>query len=178
MYCPKCSQQQIPEAARFCSRCGFHLRVVRALLTEDISQTVATAAQLPDRSLRKRDLSIGAAIMFFVAFLTSVITADLPPSDGTPIVLLIVAWLPVMLLINIGPLIRYFIHGDGSSARAKNSFPAQPAHNLLPSQNAPVSGFARQRVNTAEITQPPTVTEHTTNLLSGEYQTSHSRLKR
>jgi hypothetical protein len=32
MYCPKCSQQQISEKQRFCSRCGFALSAVAELL--------------------------------------------------------------------------------------------------------------------------------------------------
>jgi ribosomal protein L37E len=32
MYCPKCSQQQVSEEVRFCSRCGFSLSAVRELI--------------------------------------------------------------------------------------------------------------------------------------------------
>lgn len=32
MYCPRCSQQQVSEETKFCSRCGFPLRLVSELL--------------------------------------------------------------------------------------------------------------------------------------------------
>jgi len=35
MYCPKCSQQQISDNIRYCSRCGFPLNVVVDLLAYD-----------------------------------------------------------------------------------------------------------------------------------------------
>lgn len=105
--------------------------------------------------------------MFFVAFMVAVITIDLPPSHGAPVGLLIVAWM-LMTAINIVPLVRYFIQGDASSSKPKENFPSHLAQNLLPPQNVPVNGFARQRVSTADLRQPLTITEHTTNLLGGE----------
>ena len=35
MFCPKCSQEQISDETRFCSRGGFQLNVVKALLAEE-----------------------------------------------------------------------------------------------------------------------------------------------
>ena len=35
MYCPKCSQQQVSEEVRFCSRCGFLLTGVAELIKND-----------------------------------------------------------------------------------------------------------------------------------------------
>jgi uncharacterized membrane protein YvbJ len=35
MYCPKCSQQQISDEMRFCSRCGFPLGAVKELIAND-----------------------------------------------------------------------------------------------------------------------------------------------
>ncbi|MET0753730.1 MAG: zinc ribbon domain-containing protein, partial [Pyrinomonadaceae bacterium] len=85
MFCPKCSQQQISDETRFCSRCGFELNVVKALLaSDDAPQSVEI--QKPDRSLRPRDMTIGAGIMFFFAFIVAVITVDMPPSHSSRIV--------------------------------------------------------------------------------------------
>jgi predicted amidophosphoribosyltransferase len=32
MYCPQCSQEQVSEEMRFCSRCGFPLAIVSQLV--------------------------------------------------------------------------------------------------------------------------------------------------
>lgn len=35
MHCPQCGQHQISEETRFCSRCGFHLAAIAAVLATD-----------------------------------------------------------------------------------------------------------------------------------------------
>ena len=49
MYCPKCSQLQISEEMRFCSRCGFALGAVRELVASG-NAGVETGAGAPPRS--------------------------------------------------------------------------------------------------------------------------------
>lgn len=50
MYCPKCSQQQVSDEVRFCSRCGFLLSAVAEIVKND--------GKLPDVSnLLKKKLS-------------------------------------------------------------------------------------------------------------------------
>src|ERR1044072_6323524 len=111
MFCPKCSQEQFSDETRFCSRCGFQLNVVKALLTEE-SSSANDAVVKPDRSLRKRDMTIGAAIMFFFALVAAAITVDMPASHSARITLLVIAWLILSLLINIKPIIQYFLRAD------------------------------------------------------------------
>lgn len=66
MYCPRCSQEQTSEAVRFCSRCGFRLGAVRALLAdggadEESAPAGTTPASPPPR---QRDVNFGAGLMF------------------------------------------------------------------------------------------------------------------
>jgi hypothetical protein len=51
MFCPQCAQQQVSETVRYCSRCGFPL--------EGVSAVVASGGQLPMRYLQSasRELS-------------------------------------------------------------------------------------------------------------------------
>ena len=178
MFCPKCSQQQSAEEARFCSRCGLQLGVVKALLADDDRAADARGGAAPDRSLRTRDVSVGAALMFFVALVLAIIAVDMPPSFNSRVYPLVVAWLALMLLVNIGPLMRYFL-GTGAPRRANDAAATAAAPDLttkvaaasrrsaLPpaTEGVPASAFGAQRVNTAEVVHPPSVTDHTTNLL-------------
>jgi hypothetical protein len=175
MFCPKCSQEQVSDETRFCSRCGFQLNVVKALLTED-GLAQPSEIQKPDRSLRKRDLTIGAGLMFVFAFIVAALTVGMPPSHSARILFLIVAWLVLSLLINIKPLIQYFMRGENTAKDDKNYLPSKPAANLfspaerhnaaLPTAQSIPADLLMPNVNTAEFAQPSSVTEPTTNLLN------------
>jgi hypothetical protein len=63
MFCPKCSQAQVSEQVRFCSRCGFRLDAVKELIENDALAEKPRAhaeTSLPPQ----KDISIGAALMF------------------------------------------------------------------------------------------------------------------
>ena len=172
MFCPKCSQEQVSDETRFCSRCGFQLNVVKALLADDSApQNLET--RKPNRSLNKRDLTIGAALMFVFAFIVATLTVSLPPNHSARILFLIVAWLLLSLLINIKPLIQYFMRGE-TSATDENRLPSNRASGLfsktdkqsLPTAESIPADLLMPSVNTADFAQPPSVTEPTTNLLN------------
>jgi hypothetical protein len=175
MFCPKCSQEQVSDETRFCSRCGFQLNVVKALLTED-SFPQTSEVQKPDRSLRKRDLTIGAALMFVAAFIVATLTVGLPQNHSARILFLIVAWLLLSLLINIKPLIQYFMRGENNAPDDKNRLTSKPASNLfsqaerphaaLPTAQSIPADFITKSAKTAEMAQPLSVTEPTTTLLN------------
>lgn len=175
MFCPKCSQQQISDEARFCSRCGFQLGVVKALLADDGLGSQALGTVALDRSLRKRDATIGALFMFIAALIVAAVTVDLPPSHSARIVFLIIAWLGLSLLINIVPVLRYFFNGDAASRTTSAGLApgliTQSSHTtrnaaLPPAHTAPVTNFTWQQMNTTEVVQPSSITENTTNLLN------------
>lgn len=171
MFCPKCSQQQISDEIRFCSRCGFELNVVKALLASDAPQN--SEIQKPDRSLRKRDMTVGAGIMFFFALVAAIITVDMPPSHSSRIILLFVAWLILSLLINIKPIIGYLLRADNSApatedfslSKTISNFASRSKKALPEARGVPASDLVMPNLNTAEMIQPPSVTESTTNLL-------------
>ncbi|HEY8561765.1 MAG TPA: zinc ribbon domain-containing protein [Pyrinomonadaceae bacterium] len=173
MYCPKCSQEQISDETRFCSRCGFQLNVVKALLSED-GLPQSPEIQKTDRSLRKRDLTIGAALMFFFALVVAAVTVELPPGHSNRIVALVVAWLLLSLLINVKPIVEYFMRGD-NGGRGERNLSSKPVSNFstserqnsgLPSaQSIPVD-LVMPGANTAEMIHHSSVTESTTNLLN------------
>ncbi|HWT02266.1 MAG TPA: zinc ribbon domain-containing protein [Pyrinomonadaceae bacterium] len=193
MYCPKCSQQQPSDEVRFCSRCGFQLGVVKELLaqTEAPAQAAAVEPLQPARGLRKRDVTVGALLMLVVALVVVLFPDTTPPPvrDGQ-LVLTIALFLVLVLFINfVGHLLRAVnkIFGEDEAAprRGQLSQPQTPAPDLStkvsaggrdraalpPARSVPAASFNPPRVNTAEMLQPPSITEHTTSLL-GDKRTS------
>ena len=171
MFCPKCSQQQVSDETRFCSRCGFQLNVVKALLSdESLSQN--TQIQKVSRSFNKRDMTIGAALMFVFAFIVGAITVDMPPSSSVRLIFLTIMWFVLVLLINIKPIIQYFLRPDsppvdGPVSKTSPNLFSKPNSNALPTaQSIPAEDLVTPRFQTAEMDQPLSVTEPTTNLLS------------
>lgn len=172
MFCPKCSQQQVSDETRFCSRCGFQLNVVKALLAnDDLTQNTETLT--PDRSLSKRDMTIGAFLMFILALIGAALLVDMPAYHSGRIIIVVLAWIALTLLINIKPITQYFLRPD-NSASTRNDFSPSKIVSKLTSQNnkslreshsIPVSDLAMPGLNTAEMTQPPSVIEKTTHLL-------------
>jgi hypothetical protein len=175
MFCPNCSQQQVSDETRFCSRCGFQLGVVKALLASD-APAAAGPARVPDPARRKKDLTLGAALMFLFALLVTAVTAAWPPGNSDRLVVLVVAWLVLTLLINLPPLLRYFFGGSAPAEARDRGAPdfttriggAARGSSLPPARAVPASELAGQQFNTAEVVQPPSVTERTTNILGRE----------
>lgn len=112
MFCPKCSrQQQRFDNTRFCSRCGFQLNVVKGLLVADdasFSKTLKSAA--PNRSRRKRDMTIGAVLMAFFALHSAWTTEDL--SLERQYTSLIFKCFILCVLINIMTVTSDFFYGN------------------------------------------------------------------
>ncbi|HEU4595154.1 MAG TPA: zinc ribbon domain-containing protein [Pyrinomonadaceae bacterium] len=181
MFCPKCSQQQNSEEARFCSRCGFQLGVVKAALAADESQVTSPLVPAPPSSApaptrRQRDKTVGVFLMFIVALLVVVGTLDAPPDDEAPVIILICWWFVLTFLLNVRPLWRYFFGKDDAATRSAAPAASKPGlfrrsarsqeHALPPAHSVPVTNVGvRPPVHTAEVVRPPSVTEGTTNLL-------------
>jgi hypothetical protein len=174
MFCPRCSQQQISEDARFCSRCGFKLNVVKALLSDDGSLSNASESIAANRLGRKRDMAIGAALMCVLALHSAWTTEDL--SLEREYTSLIAKCFILFALINIVPVVRDFFSGratqdSASLPRVRSGFIAKfknkDQNPALPSTySRPTVDYFTGRITTAELVPPPrSVTEDTTNLL-------------
>lgn len=174
MFCPNCGQQQASDETRFCSRCGFQLGVVKAVLAAgETADAPAAAARVPDSARRKKDLTLGAALMFLSALAVAAATVELPPGHSNRIVALVIAWLVLSLLINLRPLLRYFFGGSPAAAAQDAHAPAplgRAPHNpsLPPARAVPASELGGRQFGTAEAAGPPSVAERTTNLLGNK----------
>jgi hypothetical protein len=173
MFCPNCGQQQASDETRFCSRCGFQLGVVKSALAAagEGEEARGGVRHVPDAARRKKDLTLGAALMFLFALVVAAGTVELPPGHSNRIVVLVVAWLVLTLLINLRPLLRYFLGGGAASAGTEEARgPAQLGRAardsaLPPSRAVPAAELAARQFDTAEVAEPPSVAERTTNLL-------------
>lgn len=179
MYCPQCGQQQVSDVTRFCSRCGFLLDGVTAVL--------ASGGQVPMRhvepgsaklSPRSKGIRLGAMMMLSTILLVPLIAIitvnfDLKPELFVPL---------TAIFFFVGGLLRilYAAIMEEAYASPEVNQVAGYAPNAMPQMDPSAHNFAlppaasnsvpswRQRPNTAEIYQPPSITENTTRLLDKE----------
>lgn len=178
MYCPQCGQQQVSDATRFCSRCGFLLDGVAAVL--------ASGGAVPTRYLqpgnnkpspRTKGVRQGAMLMlstFLIVPIVTILSVNLFYGVSQIIIPL------TAIVCFVGGLLRmlYALLMEDSTpqmdfgqmgAYAPPATPQfdRPVHNAaLPPAAANQAPSWRPRPNTAEIYQPPpSITENTTRLL-------------
>lgn len=180
MYCPKCSQQQVSDEVRFCSRCGFSLSAVRELVASGAPAEHAAEARAEQLSRSLRGARKGARMMLATLALALVVALLTLMNDDFAIFLI-----PVFLCFVVGlARVMYgvlraekrasLIKGVASQPHVVPAAAGQPiaaAHmpELSPSPAvAPVESFAARRAETAEMVRPPSVTENTTKLLDEE----------
>jgi hypothetical protein len=176
MYCPQCGQQQVSEATRFCSRCGF--------LLDGVVTVLATGGAVPTRNVKpgykqlspqSKGIRQGALLMLSTVLLVPLVAIigvavlDLPA--------VIVGITAIMCFL--GGLLRIFyallmeepiapVDLESLAGHAHYVSPqfGRPAQNsALPQASTNAAPAWRPRPITAEIYQPPSVTENTTRLL-------------
>jgi len=180
MYCPKCSQQQISDEMRFCSRCGFSLSAVRELIVgSGAPEERGVEAQAGQLSRSQRGVRKGACMMLASLPLTLVVGLLTAINDVFAILLL----LPVLCFVIGFARVLYgaflaekrapLVKGAASQPHAVPVMPGQlgtaaRSPELSPPRVAPTESFTAQKMKTAEMVQPPSVIEGTTRLLDEE----------
>jgi hypothetical protein len=175
MYCPQCGQQQVSEATRFCSRCGFLLDGVTAVL--------ALGGQVPTRyahpggrqlSPRSKGIRQGAMLMLSTLLIVPIVSIISVFMIGNPEIIVpitaITLFVGGLLRILYALLMEEAVPPIDHDQMAGYSAPATPqfesaTRNALPPASANVASNWRPRPHTAEIYQPPSITENTTRLL-------------
>ena len=184
MYCPQCSQQQVSDEMRFCPRCGFPLSTVKQLM--------ASGGALPGRGVELQGSQVSKGLrgvrkglwimlaslplVFVVALLSAI-------NDGFVALLLIPA---LCLVAGFARLLygafleerKLGVKRDVPQSHSTSVMPRQPATDagrpeLSPPGVAPIERFAVQNKKTAEVVQPPSVTENTTRLLDEDTDSHH-----
>ena len=170
MFCPKCGQQSSDEV-RFCPRCGLQLAGLAAYVAgNELTLAGAPVPRAPVMTARRRGIRRGAKLMFICAVLLPAAALLAFEGDAPGPLLLVctgglagLAWLVFSWLFNdnVVPVETR----ASRKARRKDLSVAEDRPALGAPTFTPAPLFNQQRANTAEIYQPPSVTEHTTKLL-------------
>ncbi|HLM54888.1 MAG TPA: zinc ribbon domain-containing protein [Pyrinomonadaceae bacterium] len=166
MFCPKCGQQSSDEV-RFCPKCGLSLAGLAAyVVANEHGPAGDPAPRAPVMTARRRGMRRGAKLMFICGVLLPAAALLAFEGDAPGPLLLVLtgglaglAWFVFSWLFNDNVLPV----GKGARRRDLGAAGAKPA--LGAAQFTPAQPFNRQRANTAEIYQPPSVTENTTKML-------------
>lgn len=185
MFCPQCGQQQVSDAVRFCSRCGFRLEgVANLLMTGGVPGGVAAGADdkvvaSPKRTGVKKGgkiILVGVFLIPLFALLHELI--GLPneaPLIGVLIVIIGIFRLLYSLLFDEGTVRRTSSLAQPSGSETGEALQAQRAQGALPGvRETPVQSYQPPRVATSELQHRPSVTEGTTRLLE-EQDSSEGR---
>lgn len=173
MYCPRCSQQQASDEMRFCSRCGFPLQVVSELLAGDGVLAMRQAeAETDQLSPRQKGIRQGAKLMLVGLVLGTVMALLSVFVLGRPEVFVSIST-AIFFMSGLARILYAYIFEQGVVTKKQDSQPARLgatacASTLPPPQTVPVTTFGTQRIKTAEIVQPPSVTEHPTKLFENK----------
>jgi hypothetical protein len=178
MYCPQCGQQQVSDATRYCSRCGFLLDGVVAVLA---SGGVVPHIQHGQKQLSPRSKGVRqGALLMLSTFLVVPIVAILSVNLLYPISHIVIPLAAIVCFV--GGLLRMLyalmmedpypqMDAEPGPAYSSPGIPQldRPARiaSLPPASANSRTGW-RPRPNTAEIYQPPSITENTTRLLDKE----------
>ena len=175
MYCPMCSQQQVSDEMRFCSRCGFPLSAVRELVASGgVLMEHEVEAQGGQLSPSLRGMRKGVWMMLASLPLALVAGVLAAIEDVFAVFVL----LPALCLIAGFVRLLYGTFLEKSAPPTKNDalqpqvvsgMPAQidtaGRRTELPPPAGLPEGFTAPGIKTAEMVEPPSVTENTTRML-------------
>jgi hypothetical protein len=147
MFCPKCGQEQTSESVRFCSRCGFKLNTV-------------------GEALATRLIKIAMYLVLTVCAILGwgSITAG-PNYMQVRVIITLIAAITFYLLFSRDLKHIFYTLFPQDIEQIKQVGPVSRESALPPAQSIPVPTPGAHRVNTADMVQPPSVTEQTTILL-------------
>ena len=178
MFCPQCGQQQTSDVIRFCSRCGFPMDGVIHLLHNRGMLPVYQAPQASGEiSPRRRGVKQGGMLLLSGALIVPILGVLNSFASSTFLEILISVFAIICFLGGPVRMIFAALFEEGAPRPVPlpmNAYapppagrPIAPVHNvgaLPPPTATPTQGW-RQRPTTAELMNPPSVTENTTRLL-------------
>lgn len=172
MHCPQCGQQA-SGGERFCRHCGFSLQEVKSLLapaqqeSTDSSSSGWLDLRVGADPRSRKGLNQAAALLIlpliaiFALMIQGVFNFALLP-------FLILA--KIFFILLLPPILRFgyavFEAKQELHSKSKNKISATQRLEPSPVQSLPASSFGSRPRETAEVVQPPSVTDHTTKLLS------------
>jgi len=183
MFCPQCGQQQINGIIRFCSRCGFPLDGVIQLLANGGSLPAYRSPDEPvPMSPRKKGVKQGGLLLLSGAVIVPILAMF--ASFSSFVLPQMLAILAAIICFIGGPLRMFYaavfeegapkpvrLYGPPAPMPMPPQFAPHAQHNALPPPPVRSQPSWRARPNTAELANPPSVTENTTRLLEKEDRT-------
>ena len=147
MFCPKCGQEQLSESLRFCSRCGLKLNS-------------------GEEALAKRLFKMAMYLVLTICAIGGWGSLTAGPAYMQVRVLITLLAAITFYLLFSHDLKRLFGKSFSQNIeQLKQITPARQESALPPAHSIPLSTLGPDRVRTAEIVQPPSITEQTTTLL-------------
>jgi hypothetical protein len=183
MFCPQCGQQQASGVVRYCSRCGFPLDGVIHLLGNGGMLPVYRSADDPPPAIsaRRRGVKQGGILFLSGAVIVPILGILASFANG-PFLEILTAFAAIICFVG-GPLrmlyAGVFEEGAPNTMQSRPYVPAQmPTPQFTPPVQRPVlspppaqpQGGWRRPI-TAELANPPSVTENTTRLLDKDERT-------
>jgi hypothetical protein len=168
MYCPKCGQQQLSDEMRFCSRCGFQLGALTALIANNGLPPVPVIANAGKKQGLQRPGVRQGAKLIFLSTVLFIVAVALSIVFDSPLPFFVPA---TVFTVGLLRMIYAVLFGDDASQSQPHSAPSlrDAAQQSLPQgQGTPVSDWKRSPAGTAEMVRPPSVTENTTRLLDDQ----------
>jgi hypothetical protein len=171
MFCPKCGQQQIADNTRFCSRCGLPIDGLAQWLAGDAPPVTRDQGLAVAISPRRKGVRRGAKIMFLSAVLTPLfIVLSVIADAGEPLIIPFLLFLAGLSVILYSSIFKEKAPTKTTPARPAPLGSAFGSNALPPASNTWANSRRDQAVRTAELAQPPSVTENTTKLLRDDWE--------
>jgi len=187
MFCPQCGQQQVTGAIRFCSRCGFPLDgVIQLLGNGGILPVFRTDPDEPvPISARRKGVKQGGMLLLSGAVIVPILGVFASFTNAAFLEILV--GLAAIICFIGGPLRMLFAalfeepapkpfrpYGPPTQMHVPQPhFAPPPQRPALTPPPARAQGSWRSRPTTAELANPPSVTENTTRLLDKDDRTDH-----
>jgi hypothetical protein len=186
MFCPQCGQQQVTGVIRFCSRCGFPLDgVIQLLNSGGMMPAYRDTSEPVTVSPRRRGVKQGGLLLLSGAVIVPILAMFASFANGSTFLEILAALAAIICFIG-GPLRMLYagvfeegapprprLYGPSVQMHAPQQFAPPVQASALPPPPARAHG-AWRRPNTAELANPPSVTENTTRLLDKEDRTERS----
>jgi len=163
MYCPRCAQQCQTEV-RFCARCGLQLSLIAQITSNEGLMMTGDSAQKPlTKSQRQKGIRVGtililASVVISPLFFALSVMVDAPVPLLAPLTVFLTGLSVVLYSRAFGDPVPTPVHPPYQLNQPVNR-PAFP----LPDRPS-VEGFAPRQVKTADMAEPTSVTDHTTQL--------------
>ena len=179
MFCPRCSQQQVSEETKFCSRCGFPLGLISEILAHGGFLPQLAELYKSKRLFTRRNGLIFSLFWFliFVTILTPFLAISNAPRELVAIIALfgtissLMLVLASFLILKKQPTKFDLPNRDLPNKDIRNIYGNQSSA-LPPMQIQPAESYAPANTwkapNTGEFARPGSVTEGTTKLLQKE----------